>query len=191
MNDQIEMPSSEPGRVAWGEMKAELMGLPKETLAEMVNMWVKNYWTLQSYWMVFIERDYGFEAAGRLDGEVWEKLARTQAGRLKKLLGLGSDTQALATALKFTAPQWAPAGFDWKLIEIGERILTMEVNKCPMGTYRDGLGLERLPCKLGSDRLYRALAKVINPKFEVICLHAHPDPCIEGVMCQWKFNLED
>ena len=190
-NGNCSLKNPIPGRVTWEEMKADIMELSKETLAEMVNMWIKNYWTLQSYWMVFIERDYGFEAAAKLDGEVWEKLARAQAGRLKKLLGLGSDTQALATALKYTAPQWAPAGFDWQFKEIGDKQLTMEVNQCPMGTYRDGLGLERLPCKLGSDKLYRALAKTINPKFEVTCQHAHPDPRIEGVMCQWEFVLED
>ncbi len=65
MNDKIKTTSIGPGRVTWEEMKSELMELPKDTLAEMVNMWVKNYWTLQSYWMVFIERDFGFESAGR------------------------------------------------------------------------------------------------------------------------------
>lgn len=179
------------GPVSWDQLKADLMLLSKETLAETVNMWIKTYWTLQSYWMVFVERDYGFEAAAKLDGEVWEKLARAQAGRLKRLLNLGESTDDLATALKLTAPQWAPAGFDWQFIGIEEKRLRMEVNKCPMGTYRDKLGLERLPCKLGSDKLYRALAKTINPKYEVTCLHAHPDPKIDGVMCRWEFVLQD
>lgn len=179
------------GRVSWDEMKADLSRLSKEELAEMVNMWVRNYWTLQSYWMVFTERDFGFEAAARFDQEVWDKLAPAQAGRLKKLLRLGDDTAALAVALKYTAAQWAGAGFDWQFTEISGKRLAMEVNKCPMGTYRDSLGLERLPCKLGSDSLYRALAKTINPEFDVVCLHAHPDPKIEGVMCRWEFTLGD
>jgi len=41
-----------PGLVSWEELKAGLMDLPEETLVEMISMWVKNYWTLQSYWMV-------------------------------------------------------------------------------------------------------------------------------------------
>jgi len=180
-----------PGKINWDEMKAELMELSKETLVEMINMWVKNYWSNQSYWMIFAERDFGFEAAGQLDMEVWEQLAQTQAGRLKTLLNLEDDVQALAIALKYTAPQWAPAGFDWQFKEITDKRLTMEVNKCPMGTYRDSKGLELLPCKLGSPRLYSALARTINPKFRVTCEHAHPDPRIPGVMCQWEFILED
>jgi len=42
------------------------MELPKETLVEMVNMWVKNYWTNQNYWMVNVERDFGFDDTARL-----------------------------------------------------------------------------------------------------------------------------
>ena len=55
-----------PGLVSWEELKAGLMDLPEETLVEMISMWVKNYWTLQSYWMVFVERDYGIDSAARL-----------------------------------------------------------------------------------------------------------------------------
>lgn len=181
----------EPGNINWEEMSADLMTLPKETLIEMVSMWVKNYWTLQSYWMVFIERDHGFDAAANYDLEVWPNLAKAQAGRLKRLLSLGDDVQSLAIALKYTAPQWAPAGFDWQYTEVTDKILKMEVNKCPMGTYRDSLGLELIPCKMGSDQLYRALAQTINPNFEVTCVHAHPDARIDGVMCRWEFELKE
>ncbi|NLW44594.1 MAG: L-2-amino-thiazoline-4-carboxylic acid hydrolase [Syntrophomonadaceae bacterium] len=164
-----------PGRVTWESMKEELMSLPKETLAEMVSMWVRNYWTNQNYWMVCVEREFGFDNAAKLDEEVWQSLARAQAHRLKKLLGLGDDTKALATTLIFTAPQWVTAGFEWEFLEITKNKILMQVNKCPMGTYRDSQGLELLPCKYGSDKLYRELAKAINPKFEVNCLHAHPE----------------
>ncbi len=60
-----------PGRVTWESMKEELMSLPKETLAEMVSMWVRNYWTNQNYWMVCVEREFGFDNAAKLDEEVW------------------------------------------------------------------------------------------------------------------------
>lgn len=180
-----------PGPVTWEALKEELMNLPKETLVEMVSMWVKNYWTNQNYWMVCVERDFGFVEAARLDGEIWEHLATAQAHRLKKLLGLGDDVQSLAVVLKFTAPQWVTAGFAWEFLEIADKRLVMQINQCPMGTYRDSQGLELLPCKFGSDRLYRALARAVNPKFECTCLHAPPDPRIPGVMCRWEFVLNE
>jgi len=33
------------GQVTWDTLKQDLMSLPKETLAEMVNVWLKTYWT--------------------------------------------------------------------------------------------------------------------------------------------------
>jgi hypothetical protein len=67
----------------------------------------------------------------------------------------------------------------------------MTVHQCPMGTYRKSKGLELLPCKLGAPALYEALAAAVNERFETTCLHAHPDPPEEGVMCQWRFVLPD
>ncbi|MGB4330945.1 MAG: hypothetical protein WBK03_05620, partial [Dethiobacteria bacterium] len=114
-----------PGPVTWESLKSELMELPKETLVEMVNMWVKNYW------MVNVERDFGFDDTARLDGEVWESAARAQSHRLKKLLNLGDDLQSLAVVLKFCAAQWVPSGFTWEFLEVSADKLVMQVNQCP------------------------------------------------------------
>jgi hypothetical protein len=170
MSEAIDL-SSRAGKVDWDLLKGELMSLPKETLAELVNVWLKTFWSLQNYWMVFTEAESGFETAGKLDAKVWEKVAPIQAHRVKQTLGLGDDVQALAAVLKFTAPQWAPAGFEWEFDEVGERELRMTVHECPMGTFRKGKGLELLPCKYGSPLLYTALAKVVNERFETTCMH--------------------
>ncbi|MEW6262447.1 MAG: DUF6125 family protein [Thermodesulfobacteriota bacterium] len=180
-----------PGPVTWDGLRAELMTLPKETLAEMVNLWLKTYWTLQNYWMVYTEEKFGFENAAKMDELVWTKLAPAQAHRLKKLLDLGQDLQALATLLKFTAPQWVGAGFDWEFSEVSDRRLVMIIRQCPMGTYRKGLNLELLPCKNLSPPLYIGLGKIINEKIRTTCRHAHPDPPRPDVMCEWEFVLED
>lgn len=179
------------GKVTWDGLKTELLKQDKETLVEMINMSMRNYWTNQSYWMVTVEREFGFNAAAHMDMEIWQTMAAIQTSRLRKLVNIGDDVQALCTALKMTALQWVSAGFDWQFLSIEDRRLTMQVNKCPMGTFRDSKGLELMPCKCGGDTIYRALAKAVNPKFEVRCLHAHPDPRIENVMCEWEFILED
>jgi hypothetical protein len=107
MNDAADLTTG-PGKVDWELLKRELMSMSKETLVELVNVWLKTFWSLQNYWMVFTEAESGFETAGKLDAKVWEKVASIQAYRVKRALGLGDDVQALATVFKFTAPQWAP-----------------------------------------------------------------------------------
>ncbi len=182
---------TEPGTVDWEQLKKELMEQPKEVLIELINAWAKNYWSNQGYWMLFTERDFGTDHAARLDQEIWEHMAKTQAHRLIKTFKLGNDIQALATVLKYCAAQWVTAGFEWEFLEITDKKIVMQVNKCPMGTFRDSLNLPLFPCKLGAPSLYISLATTVNEKFKTSCLHAHPDERIEGVMCKWEFILED
>ncbi len=183
--------STQPGKVTWENLREELLDLPKEKLVELIDMWVRNYWTKQNYWIVFTERDFGSETAARLDGEIWEKTGRAQAYRLKRILNLGDDVESLATVLKFCAAQWVNSGFEWEFLEITDRKLVFRVNKCPMGTYRKANNLPLFPCKIGSPPLYEAIAHAVNEKFKVTCLHAHPDEPIENVMCEWEFVLAD
>ncbi len=185
------MQITEAGKIDWDVLKAELMTLPKETLVDLVNVWLKTFWSLQSYWMVFTEETAGFEATALMDHKIWCKVGPIQAYRVKKALNLGDDIQALATMFKFTAPQWAPAGFEWDYTEITDKKLVMTVHQCPMGKFRKAANLELLPCKLATPSVYDVMAKVINEKFETTCLHAHPDPPEEGVMCRWECVLKD
>ena len=93
--------TSRAGKVDWGLLRRELMGMPKETLVELVNVWLKTFWSLQNYWMVFTEAESGFATAGKLDAKVWEKVAPIQAHRVKRTLGLGDDVQAIKAIYVF------------------------------------------------------------------------------------------
>jgi len=177
--------------VTWDSLKAELMELPKETLADMVSMWINNYWANQNYWISFVERDFGQENAERLDGEIFKKTARIQAKGLKALLGLGDDMRTLAFVLKHITTQWVPAGFDWEIDEVTDEHVVFHVNMCPMGRYRLGEGLEVFKCKIISSPLYDAMVKAVNPRMKAICTHAHPDEAVAGLMCSWEVVYED
>ncbi|MDR2487539.1 MAG: L-2-amino-thiazoline-4-carboxylic acid hydrolase [Clostridiales Family XIII bacterium] len=179
------------GPVTWEALRSELLELSKEQLADMVSMWIKNYWANQSYWVTFVERDFGQENTERLDGEIFKRTARIQAKALKDLLGLGDDMKAMAFVLKHITTQWPPAGFEWEIDELTETRLVFHVNACPMGTYRKGAGLEVFRCKEISGSLYDAMVKAVNPRFKATCTHAHPDAPVEGLMCAWEVVYDD
>jgi hypothetical protein len=178
------------GAVTWDELKAELMTLPKETLADAFSVWIQNYWACQNYWITYVERDFGQENAERLDGEVFKKTARIQAKGLVKLFGLGDDMDAMATVLKFISTQWPPAGFNWEIDEVTDEKIRFHVNECPMGTFRKANDLEVFKCKNISTPLYNAMVTAVNPKMKAICTHAHPDEAIDGLMCSWEIVYE-
>lgn len=185
------MSKTTAGIVNWDILKADLEEIPKEKLIEMVSMWIENYWTCQSYWVTYVERDFGVENATRLDSEVFMKSIRVQVKKLKAVLGIGDDMQALCFVLKHTTPQWCPAGFEWEFTEVTDKVVKLQVQKCPMGTYRKANGLEMFPCKDVSGPLYDQLAKAVNPKIHATCVHAHPNPPIPGINCRWEFVMED
>ena len=178
------------GTVTWDVLKGDLMELPKETLCDMVSMWINNYWACQSYWVTYVERDFGQEGAERLDGEVFKKTAKIQAKSLRNLLGLGDDMKAMAFILKHITTQWTPAGFNWNIDEVTDDHIVFHVNECPMGKYRKDNNLELFKCKVISQPLYDAMVKAVNPKMKAICTHAHPDKAIEGLMCAWEISYE-
>ena len=181
---------TKPGQVTWEILKEDLNAIPKETLVDMISMWIQNYWACQSYWVTYVENECGLEVATRIDGEVFEKTARVQAKKLKEVLSLGDDMQALAFVLKHTTPQWVPAGFAWEFLEVTDKYITIRVTQCPQVTFRKSQHLELFPCKVISPPLYTALAKAVNPKMRAFCTHAHPDAPKEGVNCQWRFEYE-
>jgi hypothetical protein len=178
------------GEVTWPALKEELLSFSKDTLAEMVSMWVDNYWANQGYWVSFVERDFGQENAERLDGEIFKKTARIQAKSLKTLFGLGDDMQAAAFVLRYISTQWPTAGFRWEIDEITDERIVFHVNQCPMGTFRKSNGLELFHCKVLSSSLYDAMVKAVNPALKAVCTHAHPDEPVEGLMCSWEIVWE-
>lgn len=185
------MTHAEKGMVTWEGLKEELESYSKETLVELVSTWISNYWTCHSYWVTYVERDFGVENATRLDGEVFAKNMRVQAKKFTQMFGLGHDMQALAFLLKHTSLQWVPYGFEWEFGEITEHSMTVRVMTCPMGTFRKPKGLELYPCRIIALPIYIALANTVNPNIKCECVHAHPDAAIEGTMCEWRFTLEE
>lgn len=174
------------GPVTWEVLKADLMELPKETLCDMVSMWIQNWQAVHNYWITYVERDFGEENVIRLDSEVVTKNTKIQGKNLKKLLSLGDDMKAAAFVIKHASTQWTPSGFEWVLDEVTDEHIVFHVNSCPMGNYRKSHDLELYPCRQISTPLYDALVQAINPKMKVNCTYAYPDKAVEGLMCAWE-----
>jgi hypothetical protein len=178
------------GAVTWEVLKADLMELPKETLCDMVSMWIHNWQAVHNYWITYVERDFGEANATRLDSEVVTKNTKIQGKNLKNLLGLGDDMKTAAFVVKHASTQWTPSGFDWVLDEVTDERVVFHIISCPMSTFRKSHNLEVYPCRDISTPLYDALVKTVNPKMKIICTHAHPDKAIEGLMCAWEIVYE-
>lgn len=168
-------------------MREELLALPKETLADLIEMDHKNFWNLQGQWFLYVEDLLSTDDALRGDEVVFAKNCVAQAHRVKKLFKLENDIPLLMKALKF-----APilGNFEFEYAEVEEKRFQVKITKCPMHIWRKQQGLSRHPCKQAGLDSFISFAKVINPNFNVRCIACPPDePLPEGIWCWWEFTL--
>jgi len=182
---------TEAGKVTWDKIKLDLMKLSKDELIEMINVGVKNYWTNNNYWNVITEKAFDLDTATRLDNEVWQYTAKIQAYRIKNTLHLGDSLQDLAVVLKLSSLQWINSDFVWEFSEVTDQKLVIKILSCPMGNYRKKYDIPLYPCKIISQDMYKSLAQIVNPLFQVRCIHAHPDTPKKNTMCIWEFVLKE
>ena len=71
--------------------------LSSSQIAEYFN---RSYTAVDGLWFMKVEEKYGFDAALKVDDEVWKVLPKIQARMIKKFLGLAKGPAALFEGLK-------------------------------------------------------------------------------------------
>jgi hypothetical protein len=166
--------------------KEKLSKFSNEELLGFIDMLQKNWWNLQNNYILYINNEYGEEAAVKADGHCFPANAKVQMYRLKKMLGLGDDLQALMDAM-ILSTIWVNC--DYEIIRPDERRFRIKVTNCYQQVRRVEDGLDELGCKPAGIAICEAAAKVINPKAEVTCLVCPPDDHPSDVWCDWEFLL--
>jgi len=68
---------------------AELGG--REPLLDLLEDMAKRWLAHDGLWFQAVEKEYGMEAAIKMDAAAWEKFTVIEAGRIKKILNLPPD----------------------------------------------------------------------------------------------------
>ena len=163
-----------------------LSTLTREQLLEFIDMQQKNWWNLQNNWMAYMNAEYGMEAAVKGDCHCFPANARVQMLRLKKLLGLGADRDALMKAMVLSTI-WANGEYD--VTQVDDRTLRIRVTDCRQQVRRLEEGMGELACKPAGLAISEAAARVIHPGCRVRCLVCPPDSHPPNVWCEWEFEL--
>ncbi|NOR15549.1 MAG: hypothetical protein GQ544_07585 [Candidatus Aminicenantes bacterium] len=168
----------------------DIKDLNKEELLALLQDAAKNWLAHDGLWFQAVEKEFGMEAALKMDKRAWEKFTVIEAQRIMKFLGLkpGGGIPALAQALKFRL--YAHINVQ-EILEISESRCVFRMSNCRVQESRKRKGLPDFPCKSVGLVEYSGFARTIDPRLRTLCLACPPDPHPPEFWCAWEFSLEE
>ena len=165
-----------------------LMGMSKETLIELIEIYAKNWLALDGVWFQSIERKYGMEEAIFHDEEAWRRFTTIEAKRIKEFLKLperaGLEGLAKALELRFYG------SINEYALDLHENRLVFSNVDCRVQTARKLKNMPFHPCKSVGILEYTGFAKEIDDRIHCRCLSCYPEITDENVCCAWAFTID-
>lgn len=169
-----------------------LLKMPVDKLLDLFFLHIRNLWRVDGLYFQGIEKNFGTEAATKIDANCWKILAKIEARDLKKTLGIErvDDVETLLYLLRNTS--WAIYQTK-KGVEIDSSKTTglFRVIECRVQQARLRKGLEVFPCKKVRFGYLKSFAEELNPNTEVICKVCPPDEKPPDFWCEWEFRLRE
>jgi hypothetical protein len=166
-------------------VRKELERLPRETLLDLIEMYSRNWVTVDGLWFGGVEEKYGPEPALELDVRMWRIGSKIEIKRIKELLNLGPGLEDMMRAINFLS--WAFCfGYDYTLEE--DRAV-WTCNVCPPQEARVKAGLGEFPCKPTFEACFGNLVQILDPRVRVGCEFCPPDDHPDEAWCRWVFEL--
>jgi len=157
----------------------------REDLQSYLEFLMHNYRVMDAFWFINIENRHGHQEACRINELVWGKVAQLAARDLKKRFGLDQGgLEGFVRAQKL---------FPWSIL-VGYRYLLepdqliIEVPDCPAQSSRLERGLGEYHCRDMHMAEFSGFAQVIDPRIQVECLFAPPQPHPPDLFCRWRFT---
>ena len=161
----------------------------KDTLAEMVKLYGRLYAALDGFWYIAVKELVGSEEALAGDIRAWERAHKYEMAKITELLDIhGKDVTALMKAIQLT-PWMQQTEFNIEFKSPDKAVLT--VNRCPTldSLEREGEGRENMVCRVAVLKLFQSYAAYFSPDITVEGTILPPRENMDGVCCQWEFNL--
>ncbi len=148
---------------------------------------LRNMWTVDGLYYLFIEEKFGTKEATEIDRKVWEVMGKIEARKIKELLNIkGKDIASFMKALSYSG--WS-MDLEDKEIEIKENKGIIRNIKCRVQNTRLSKGLSEFGCKPVRWVFLKEFAKEFNPKIKVECNICPPDQHKDNLWCEWIFTL--
>jgi hypothetical protein len=164
-----------------------LLEIPKEKLADLLFLQLRNMWSVDGLYFLGIEEHMGCESATEIDKNVWNIMGKIEARRLKDLLEItGDDIPNMISALRLSS--WS-LDLEEKEIEVDKNGAKFRNPNCRVQKTRTKKGLGEFPCKHVRWGYLKNFAMEFNPDIVVDCKTCPPDEHADNIWCEWEFSL--
>ena len=167
-----------------------LLDLDKETLVDLLEDAAKNWLAHDGLWFQAVEKEFGMDAALKMDAQAWKIFTQLEAKQIMRRLGLepGGGIEAMEKALRYRL--YARIN-EQEIYRSAPNTLRFEMKSCRVQVARERKGLPDFPCKSVGIVEYAYFAHTIDPRLKTEVIFCPPDFRPEGCYCTWQFTLQD
>ncbi|VEN72963.1 Cytosolic protein [Candidatus Desulfarcum epimagneticum] len=166
-----------------------LLDMPRDRRMELIKSLAVNWLANDGIWFQAVEKKFGMFDAKRCNDTCWGYFSPFEAGRIKRLLGLGDNggLPALKKALGFR--MYAVIN-EQTIEDEGENAIVFKMVNCRVQAARKRKNMDDYPCKSGGVVEYTRFAEAVDPRIRTECVGCPPDDHPDEWFCAWRFFIE-
>jgi len=147
----------------------------------------KNWVSVDGFWYMGVEDEFGPEAALMLDTRNLQQQSTLEGQRLKKVFQL---EDSMADVMKALDLQNFLHGYpDFEIEEETPNRSVFVYRRCPIQEARVRLGRGEFACKTPAHTCYTGWVVTVNPRAKVRCFFAPPDEHPSDMWCRWEVTI--
>ena len=140
------------------------------------------------FWFLGVEHEYGYDAAIRMNEDVWRRMGRIMTREIKEKFAVEEKgLKAMAKVLRYS-PWPMISGFD---IDEKDGEVIVSVAHCSSQEARLRKGVGEYSCKDMHMGEFEGIIDEVDPRIRVECLFAPPDPHPPELFCKWRLSIDE